>query len=327
MHDDGRSAWSVADECAAAADRWALGNDNGFASREWAHVVEGIGCKVALAWHAELGVGVVAPVFTRGPLRIAFLGFPVAGAAFDGLPLSVLADEQRLLGETLGCSLVRTACCGVREPAEYGTLQPETWIEDLAAWPKRGSKARRIEKDLAFALRSTEDLEVFEGLSDADAAHALYRTTVLKHGGRVRYTLEYFRRLQSLCASGLSFRAISFCDRQGRTVGFGVAARHGVTGYYLHGAVGAEGRSKGVGDLILSGLIERAREDGASRFSLMASPPDQAGLIQYKRKWGDCEGYTRTLDVGRGIVGASIAWFLRKRSRPRPLLLRTEGRV
>lgn len=309
-----KSAWRIAEEPSAAHREWVRAGERGFASDEWAHVIEGLGCRVSFAWHEDLSVGVLVPVFRWGPLKIAFLGFPLAGDEFNELSPQHLMEALRQLGEGLGCDLVRISRCGMREhESALGIAQPEIWIEDLESWPKSRSKAKRLDKDLAFAGRATSELRMSDGIRDAAAAHTLYRAAVLRHRGRTRYNLEYFDRLQSLCSRGILFDAVSYCDSQDRMVGFGVSARHGNAGYYLHGAAEEAARSTGVGDLILSRLIVRVRDGGASRFSLMASPADQPGLVQYKRKWGDTEGYTQTVDIGRGMLGRPLAWWLHRR--------------
>jgi hypothetical protein len=308
-----QTGWLVSDEPSVAHVQWARIADRGLASPAWAHVIEGLGCKVKYAWNADISVGFVMPVFRRGPLKIAFLGFPVAGQDFDGFDLRQQEQTQHFLCEAADCDLVRSACSSVRGSlAAAGVLQPEVWIDDLSAWP-RGKNGKRIEKDVAFAVRATAKLTPDVGLGDPVSAYTMYRQTILKHGGRTRYTLEYFRRMQSLCSEGgAMMRCLSYRDEQGRTVAFGISARHGDTCYYLHGAVDETARSTGVGDLILFQLISQGRSDGATRFSLMASPTNQPGLVHYKRKWGDSEGFVRTVDIARGPLGRLLVWWLHR---------------
>jgi hypothetical protein len=308
-----QTGWLVSDEPGIAQVEWALASDRGFATSAWAHVVEGLGCKVKYAWNADISVGLVMPVFRRGPLKIAFLGFPVAGQDFDRFDFRQQEQAQHLLCDATHCDLVRSVRSGVCSPsATPGTLQPEVWIDDLSTWP-RGGKGKRIDKDVAFAMRATAKLTPHAGLGDPVSTYSMYRQTILRHGGRTRYTLEYFRRMRLLCSEGGVMRGLSYCDEQGRTVAFGISARHGDTCYYLHGAVDETARSTGVADLILFQLISQGRSDGATRFSLMASPRDQPGLVKYKKKWGDNEGFAHTVDAARGPLGKMLLWWLRRR--------------
>lgn len=303
--------WDISSQPSAAQEQWAFERHLLFATRQWAHVLEGLGCATVFAWHRTLASGVVVPIFRRGPLRIAFLGFPIAGEGFVGLDDAQFEELQQSLAADARCDLVR----GVRSQMTVATpgALPEVWIEDLQAWP--GARGKRIAKDLAFAARAGEGRRLTEDFDDGAAAYALYEQTVSGHGGRLRYTTEYFRRLLVLAGQSRLLTAVAMQDESGRTSGFAVTARHGDVAYYLHGAVEASARSSGVGDILLSSLIETARNNEARSFSLMASPSDQPGLVRYKRKWGDRLGFTNTHDVGRGLLGRPLAYLMRRRSR------------
>ncbi|MFC3813561.1 GNAT family N-acetyltransferase [Lysobacter sp. GCM10012299] len=304
-------AWEVSTTPSAAHEQWAKEGQFLFASRQWAHVLEGLGCTTVFAWHHELECGVVVPVFRRGPLRVAFLGFPIAGECFDALNAAQFEALQHALAGDLRCDLVRGVRSQALEPGP-GAL-PEVWIDDLQAWP--GSRGKRIAKDLAFAARAGGGRQPVESFADGAVAYALYQQTVLGHGGRLRYTNEYFHRLLALAGQSSLLTAAAMQDGTSRTSAFAVTARHGRVAYYLHGAVEPSARACGDGDVLLARLIENARKGGALSFSLMASPRDQPGLVRYKSKWGDHQGFTNTHDVGRGLLGRPLAYWVRRNSR------------
>lgn len=306
--------WRVTDQPQCGLERWAHAQHALFASAEWANVLQGLGCRTLFAWHAELRAGWVVPVFRRGPFRIGFLGFPVAGEVCDRLGTAEFVGLQRALARVTACDLIR----GVRSSAANelpegmaGTALPEATIEDLRAWPPP-DVAKRMRKDLAYAARATRECRVVADLGDAASAYALYRQTVLGYGGRLRYTPEYFQRLQQLCRTQALARAVSLVDARDRLLGFAVMARGFDTGYYLHAAVAREARSMGTADVLLAELIRAAQAAGCQRFRLMASPRNQPGLVQYKKKWGGREGHAVTHDLGVGIAGKALQWLLHR---------------
>lgn len=303
--------WEVTQGPQPKQSEWARQQGYLFSTAEWGHVLEGLGCRVLFAWNKQLAAGVVVPIFMRGPFKVAFLGFPIAGEAFDLLEPDAFEQLEAELVEVMRCSLVRGVRSRICElKGQVVTALPEVWIDDLKAW--FGQRSKRLVKDLAFAARAVANLTIVSQAGDAMTSHSLYKQTIRGHGGKVRYTQEYFQRLKALCERDGLVKGVSCLNARDRTVGFAYAARHGGVVYYLHGAVDAEVRSQGVGDLLLHRLVEWAHQTNARSFSLMASPKDQPGLLQYKKKWGDRVGYTTTHDVGYGAVGRSFVWLSAK---------------
>lgn len=303
----GHGTWKVWPLADAASEQPPDGLGLLFSTGEWARVLEGLGCEVVFARHDQLEQRLVVPIFQRGLLRVAFMGFPTSGDRLSRLPASEFEALQRALAAALGCQLVRGVRSRVRD-AGLGAL-PEVWIEDLRAWP--GERGKRIQKDLAFAARAGAGKRLVTPFVDGDAAYALYERTVLEHRGRLRYTPEYFRRITALSERSHMLESAAMVDADNNVTAFAVMARDGDVAYYLHGAVRPGGKATGDGDVLLAHLIATAKRIGARNFSLMASPADQPGLVRYKKKWGETEGYTCTHDVGRGWLGRPAEFFLR----------------
>jgi ribosomal protein S18 acetylase RimI-like enzyme len=185
-------------------------------------------------------------------------------------------------------------------------------IEDLPNWAI--SENKRLARDVAFARRATSHLRLLEGGSDPLALHRMYVATVLKQGGTVRYTQQYFVRLVAAAQRSTQIRIFHVQGTDGVNLGFAVLAMDGGTGHYLHAAIDVSVRAMGVSDLLLSHLVAMAQKCGMRRFSLMASPANQLGLLRFKRKWGDREGATITHDIGNGLVGRALVGTLGLRS-------------
>lgn len=272
-----------------------------FGSERWGHVLAGLGCQVLYAYSREAQVARAVPVFRRWGLKAAFLGFPVAGEAFDACSEGQFAAHLAGLARAVGADVVRgTRSCQVRQGA--GVYLPEVWTDDLAAWP--GALARRIDRDVAFARRACEGrYEIVQTDPEPARWHAMYAATVSAHRGVSRYTGDYFRRLAEVAGPTGPLRVFQARTGDGVIHGFAVLALDGGSGYYLHGAVDHSARSFGLSDLLLRSIIDTCRAERCFRFTLMASPPAQSGLVRFKKKWAECTGWSITTDVAGSLAG------------------------
>src|SRR5664279_2777341 len=100
--------WDVSREPQWELTRWALQNGYLFSTPEWAHVLEGLGCNPLYAWNRNLQAGTVVPVFRRGPLKVGFLGFPIAGEVFDAFDSYDFIQLEQSLARATNCDLVRS---------------------------------------------------------------------------------------------------------------------------------------------------------------------------------------------------------------------------
>jgi len=297
------TTWRSDPRSAARARDWAHAEGRLFTSPGWAEVIATLGCKSDYAWNDDGNQGMLVPVFRRGPLRVGFLGFPVAPVSLSGQPGAM---DALAAGELAGQLKLHVVRANLELPpgaeALEGVRQPDAWIDDLPAWSEGASKRRA--KDLAFARRATRSLQIREQGCDPGALYDLYAAVVRANRGKARYTAAYFARL--MAAVGDRLRVVHATEPGGRLMGAAVLAMDGDTGYYLHSAVASDARALGTSDILLSRLVELARAAGMRRFGLMASPPGQPGLLKFKAKWADREGAVLTRDRGFGWIGRAV---------------------
>jgi hypothetical protein len=253
------------------------------------------------AWHGQRGLGVAVPVFRRAGMRIGFLGFPVAGADFDVMDVHELAACAAGIASHANLDLVRVAQSQCIDGDTKATsIRPEVWIDDFPEW--RLADRKRLLKDLAFARRSATDVELADQHFDAAGCFELYASTVSRHGGQIRYNVEYFHALHRLAMSSSSVEFVAAVEGE-KVRGFAVLAVHGGVAYYLHGAIDAAGRRQGISDLLLERLLTLGQLAGCARFTFMASPWNQPGLLRYKQKWGGVSGFARVYDFAGSLAG------------------------
>lgn len=282
------SAWHFhaippADWAAQCASDGAL-----FHSELWLRLLQdGFGAEPLFGLHAASRTRLPLTVFKAGPFRIGYAGFPCSALQGSVTALAELGGGhfERPV-DLLRASLPGMGTARIQQAPSASV--PETIIEHLQGWS--AAALPKLERDLKKASRS--DLVVMAGGSaeDAEDWHRLYLQTVQRHDGQARYPQTYFRALLRRLPQPrfAAWHAL----HQGQLAGFCIAAIDAGTGYYLHGAVDPSCRSLGVTDRLLAEAIRWAQKAGAVRFSLMASPPTQPGLIRYKEKWG---GITRPL--------------------------------
>lgn len=316
--------WLVTDR--PAADHVAWSNQGGFlfASPVWAQLAASLGAVPLFAWSSKRGVGVLVPVFRRMGMRIGFFGFPVAGVPWDDSPYADTEAAAQQIARAADLSLIRTTRSREQSfDTRAVSARPEAWIDDMAAWSSRNRK--RLRKDLAYADRLRNGLEVVRGCSDSGVCFDLYAAAVKARSGRIRYTRSYFERLRAVSECCDRLQIFSAIDADGTIRGFGVLAMHGSVGYYLHGAVDAAGKRQGISDLLLETMVASAHAAGCTAFTHMASPWDQPGLVKFKEKWGDSQGLSVTYDLAAGPIGRCVKLVARWQSRRDRLAASTSG--
>jgi ribosomal protein S18 acetylase RimI-like enzyme len=305
--------WAVGPQAEVATREWAAANGRFFSSRAWADVIAGLGCDSTQAWNESRGFGVLVPVFRRVGLRVGFLGFPVFrdGQWLDDDAAVALANQLRL-----DILRINHASPGTSN-GHAGLRQPDAWICDLRSWTETSEKRRA--RDVAFAKRATQDLDFAAAEVDPGQMHRLYAETVRGHGGKLRYTEEYFRRLVAASGPDQPLQVFHGHAASGELLGFAVLAADGDTGHYLHAAIALQARSLGLSDRLLSHLLAAAKQRGLRQFNLMASPREQVGLLKFKRKWADSESEVITRDLGASLAGRAavqcLAWMSAARAR------------
>jgi len=273
-----------------------------FADPLWAGpIAAGLGAKPLYGFHPGRGEGVAVQVFRYCGLTVGYVGLPIS-------PAWLSDAECRKQIAIPGVHLTRFNLSCLRPvntvlQSEYAKKLPETVIPNLGLWPRRN--ARKLKKDRAFAARGrirVADLDV----SQAGTVESLYRDTVARHRGSLRYQEDYFRTVIKLSTQNTRILARGAFDEVGCLAGFAMFGLDGSTAHYLHGGVAGHARSLGVSDLLLGDAIDRAIEIGAKSATFLPSPEKQSGLIAFKHKWGEMDGYWMALDRSNGMLGEAV---------------------
>lgn len=237
----------------------------------------------------EMATGASVPwmLFSRGPFVAAYPRFPVGIEADDsGVARNWKEIRQSLRSD--GVDLLRcSAPAGI--VSEFGVSRieaalEETVVERLADW-----RDEALAPSMQRKFRAAEKLGMrveLAGAGDGDTCHRLYLRTISRQGGAARYPAVYFRKL---CAASspdgpitVAKAVIGDCEM----AGFIATLRLGTRAYYLHGGY-ADGMSTArPGYFLMRWAIGRARDSGADRFNLLASPKDQPTLRAFKESFG-----------------------------------------
>lgn len=308
------SDWRVSEAIDPAQAEWAEREGYLFATAGWAAVLRALDAEPRFAWSPAPGLGIVVPVFRRATARVGFLGFPLAGAAFDSWGASDLRAAALALARDARLDVVRVnrSFASAFDP-DATSARPEVWIKQLQAFTT--TEHKRLRKDLALARRSQGETRLTDRCSDPGRCFELYAETVREKRGTLRYGRAYFEALRSLADASERLRWWSVIEPEGNLRAFAVLALDGPVGYYLHGGVDAAGRRQGLSDRLLERLVDDAREAGCGRFNLLASPWEQPNLVRFKKKWGRDGGLSLTYDVPNGPKGRAVAAAARWQAR------------
>lgn len=261
-----------------------------FNTPQWHTVLsKGFGSDTLYGWNEAASTGVTITVFKAGPFRIGYLGFPVGGTMGNGTinPDMIEALRKTAFPNSIHCLRIPVSAFDLAVdlplPAQ---MTPETAIENLQGW--RPEIDPRLHRDVKKAENSSL-ITIDAAPSQGEVVFRLYRDTIARHHGSMRYTLNYFCELNSLAKTSAGLRCL-LAIMDSEITGFLVVACHNRTAYYLHGGMFPEYKQHTPSDLLLYEAIKWARQQGMESFNMMASPSKQPSLIRYKEKWG---GVTR----------------------------------
>lgn len=257
-----------------------------FNTAEWHKVlVSGFGSRIIYCWDETTTSGVSITVFKAGPFRIGYLGFPVGGVLASSISLDIIdvLKRSKFPGKL---HMIRIPV----SPLDSGTNLPlgfnmtsETAIEKLQEWNPEGiEKIRRvINKKKSSPLQISDVTDSMQG----GGIFRLYRDTIDRHHGSMRYTERYFNALVDLTIKDQRLRCL-VARIDNLIVGFLAVACHGKSTYYLHGGFRQEFRRYYPSDILFLEAITWAKKQGMNSFNMMASPLAQSSLVRYKEKWG-----------------------------------------
>jgi hypothetical protein len=270
-----------------------------FHSRAWqALLEEAFPCQTVYGWNPDAFTGMALTNFRAGPFRIGYLGFPVGGLiGSDVLDVQVLSSWKKS-DNPIAPHCLRIPVSGFSAPVNLPLpfkSNPETAIINLQDW-NLDSVSKKLRRDIRKVQRSGMTISDATLSMEGDVIYRIYRDTVKRHSGSLRYNEAYFSALIALAQNHPGLRCLlAWYDRD--IAGFLVAGQHLETTYYLHGGTSVAHRAHSPSDLLLHEAITWGQKQGSDCFNLMTSSADQPTLILYKEKWGGITRQHRTYMV------------------------------
>lgn len=269
-----------------------------FNSAEWHEVLsQGFGSKTLYGWNKRDSTGITITVFKAGPFRVGYIGFPVGGPVGSRIETP---DEMMSLKKVhfpSALHAVRILASAFRDDLSLALpvqLNPETAIEMLDEW--KPDVDRKLRQDMNKAGRSPIKVVDAADMISAERIFRIYKETVSRHRGNMRYNKSYFNALLDLSKVCEKLRClVAILDD--KIVGFEVVACHGETGYSLHGCTNPAFKRYSPSDLLTYEAITWAKQQGMKCYNLMASPIDQGSLVKYKEKWGGVTRQQKTYNL------------------------------
>ena len=247
---------------------------------------QSFGSQTIYGWNTNSKMGLAITVFRAGAFRIGYVGFPVGGTIGEHqLDHSMLTEWKKArLPLTPHC--VRIPISAFDHPIDLhlpSKCNPETAITGLRDW--KLDEFPKLRRDVKKSGRSGLIVTDATTSTPAEILYRLYRKTVLRHSGNLRYNTNYFSSLIALSQKHKGLRCL-LAVLDGQIGGFLVVARHGRIANYLHGATDPRFKQHSPSDLLLYEAITWAQHQEMDCFNLMTSPGGQQMLVRYKEKWG-----------------------------------------
>lgn len=269
-----------------------------FNTHEWHEVLaKGFGSETLYGWDEAISTGVTITIFKAGPFRIGYLGFPVGGTVGgDALASDIIASlKKNHFPGRLHCIHIPASAFVLSVNLDLPAVTtPETAIENLQEWHPETD--RKLRQDLNRARRSPVQIVDASDSLYGSSLFSLYRKTVSRNRGNMRYTEAYFSTLIDIARTHEKMRCLlALMDSE--VIGFEIAACHGKTAYSLHGFTDPDFKLYSASDLLTCEAINWAKQQGAERYNLMASPADRLSLVKYKEKWGGITRQQKTYEL------------------------------
>ena len=288
-----------------------------FHSTAWQTLLnESFGSTTVYAWGSSSGSGAAMTLFRAGPFHVAYAGFPVGAFMGSAPTASSVVDSWRSQSEVTRPACLRIPVSSLDTKTRFelpATLTPETAISDLPGW-ELARTSSNIRRDIKKADRSGLEIVEASDIQDAGVVFQLYRATVERNRGSIRYPQSYFEGLVRFSQTDSRVRVL-LAKKDGRIAAFNISALDNGTGYYLHGGIDPSARDFRPGAKLMNEAILWAQQSDCAAFNLLSSPPDQPTLIRYKEKWGaetrDHRTYTLPISASYPIFRAA-EWLYRR---------------
>ncbi len=253
-------------------------------------------------------------VFRIGPLGLAYANFPVGIRTLRALDTVMQPEIHRAI-KAVGGDLLRFSVPeSLARQKTVGVLRlPETCIHNLVDWTEQG-----LASDVRYKIRRTrrENIQIRPARgSDAPFIYKLYRATVKRHEGRLRYSPAYFSVICKLAETMQQVSGLIAETPDHIPCGFIITVQNSECTYYLHGGFDSASANMRPGYALMFEAIKQARENGCTSFNFMASPVNQHSLIDFKEKWGGETYDLFNYDIPISKIGHLVQFgmYLRRR--------------
>lgn len=263
-----------------------------FQTSAWGGILEkGYGIRVSnyvLKLDGQIALALPAAIFDFGLFRICHAGTPYGGFAGDyalipefleRLTPFLKKEKIDMLRITQNVDQAHPALPGFQTTAAYQHAIDLTGGEASAGFHKNA------QRNLKKAEREGLTLRTIQGADDI----ALYYEMYVLAMKRLRTVRPHTRRLYEEIYTRLILRkqgTILFAAHETKTVAGILLLYDRDTVYFLGSAFHPEAHALRPNDFLMARAIEHARTEGFSRFDFMTTGASQAGLVQYKEKWG-----------------------------------------
>lgn len=257
-------------------------------SEEWQAVLQkSFNVETRYCYDATAVDGFAMTVFKAGPFRIGYIGFPIGGTIRHQPITDQYIQALSQKKQELNIHTIRfTDSAFAPQPSLDVPSVPtqETAIVDLNTW-----QSAQLPKSVRADLRTAERMGVLISSHItpdlAGIVWDMYRRTIIKHGGNMRYTQSYFLHLIELAQHHDSLK-IWLARIDDGIVGYVVVLRDGDVAYYLHSAFDNAYQHYRMMDRLFLEMLTWSKQQEVRQFNFMSSPSGQTGLQFYKKKWG-----------------------------------------
>lgn len=259
-----------------------------FYSRAWQELLaSAFQCRTRYAWDDSADYAMAVATFRAGPFRIGYLGFPIGGLIGKQSPDRAIVSQWRSHRSLFGCHCLRIPASAFNEPVDLklpSRSNPESAICELQYW-SLNNVSKKLRRDLKRAQRTGLQISDAPDSLPGSALYSLYKATVTRNRGSLRYNEKYFAGLLKLLRERDDIRCMIASSEHGMA-GFAIFVHHAKTTYYLHGGSEPSQRHLSPSDLLLHEAILWGQSKGCDYFNFMTSSSDQPSLVRYKEKWG-----------------------------------------
>ena len=259
-----------------------------FNNRLWHSVLKNsFNVKTLYYWDDKQEEGLSICIFQKSIFKIGYIGFPLGGTITGMNINNYLLNSINNNISPKQIHLLRIPT-GKFSPStlnhNHSNSCPETYINNLENWSK-DNLSKRCRRDINKSIRENSEVEIITDPSNSKIIYNLYKKTIIKNDGSMRYNEDYFKSVISLSKDYKKLRCTCIRNNN-KIIAFLIMVIDKNIAHYLHGAIDYNYRKSLPNDLLIFDAIMWAKNMGAKSFNFMCSPIKQPNLIKYKEKWG-----------------------------------------